>query len=207
MGDHGDRLPERNPANNRVVYNDTSGCDCDKVPIAAGETPPGILLTHGGMLLQQLRERTNRNGMIVRSSASLVELTGVPTSPSPSSQYTPSPLSTPQLSLSSRLSPTSRSTPSPASSYCGMYERALDETLDRVSDGRPVSPDPTVLETCTVHPAYHRVAARPHRNGSPCYPKDKPVNVATVNGARLRGKKTRPSSGGADYFWRSVIEP
>ena len=60
-----------------------------------------------------------------------------------------------RLSFSSRLSLISGSTVSPAPSYNDVYEQALDETLDLVSDNLPVSLDPDTVESYTVHPAYH----------------------------------------------------
>ena len=91
---------------------------------------------------------------------------------------------------------------------CGIYEREVDDTLDRVSGGKPVSPDPDVTDTCVVvHPAYHRHGARSGENGGACGSQNKMVDVAGLNGARFRVTKNRASSGRTGYFWRSIIEP
>ena len=225
-----DSLTQTSPRRSRVVLSDASSVGVN-IPVATSNKPPALLLPRGCMVIDQLEKATQRNGTIVRRGErlveSLVELTGAPTprenraqtrsfasnvSPSSlsdarSSRYTPSPLSLSQLSLTSPLPLTPRSSPSPAPSYCGIYEREVDETLDRVSGGMPVSPDPDVTDTCVVHPAYHRHGARCGENGGASGPKNKTGDVARLNGARFRVTKNRASGGRTGYFWRSIIEP
>ena len=112
-----------------------------------------------------------------------------------------------RLSFSSQVSFISGSTASPAPSYNDVYEQALDETLDLLSNNQPVSPDPDTVESYTVHPAYHGITTRPGKSESSCYRKGKSMCVVALNGARLPATKCRPSSSGDDYFWRSIIEP
>ena len=112
-----------------------------------------------------------------------------------------------RLSFSSQLSRISGSTMSTAPSYNDVYEQALGETLDLVSDDKPVSPDSDTVVAYTVHPAHHGITTRPGQSERSCYRKGKSMCVATLNGARLPATKCRPSSSGDEYFWRSIIEP
>ena len=224
--DHRHSLPQTSPGCRRVVHGDASSVGVN-IPVATRNKPPALLLPPGCMVIGQLEKATPRNGTIVRRGEhlveSLAELTGAPrprenraqtrsfasnASPSSlsdahSSRYTLSPQSVSRLSLTSPLSLTPRSSPS----YCGIYEREVDDTLDRVSGGKPVSPDPDVTDTCVVHPAYHRHGARSGENGGACGSQNKMVDVAGLNGARFRVTKNRASSGRTGYFWRSIIEP
>ena len=230
-----DETGSKNAARDRCVLkperrseNVISRRDCDKLSITAGKT-----LTHS-IALQRLHETTQRNGMIACSGANLVALSnvskskniyevhrtyrriiaGVPLAVMPLSRERFShrdsngcPPWSSGLSFSSQLSLISGSTTSPSPSYNDVYEQALDETLDLVSDDRPVSPDPDTVESYTVHPSYHGITTRPGKSESSCYRKGKSMCVVALNGARLPATKCRPSSSGDDYFWRSIIEP
>ena len=227
----------KNAAHNRCVLererrsdNTIWRRDCDKLSMTAGKT-----LTYS-MALQRLHETIHRNDMLVCSGTNLVALPNVPKSKNISQTgdevhrtyrrvvagvpVAVKPLSrehfnhrngfspwSSRLSFSSQLSLISGSTMSPAVSYNDVYEQALDETLDLVSDDQPVSPYPDTVESYTVHPAYHGITTMFGKSEISCYRRGKSMCVATLNGVRLPATKCRPSSTGGDYFWRSIIEP
>ena len=228
--DRGVPKPER-----RFVENVVSRRDCDKLSITAGKTVThsivlqrlrettrqnDMFVCSGATNLVALSNVPKSNNIsqtgdeMHRTYRRIVS--GVPLAVKPLSRERfshgdsngCSPLSS-RLSFSSQLPFISGSTASPAPSYNDVYEQALDETLDLVSDVQSVSPDPDTVESYTVHPAYHGITTKPGKRESSCYRKGKGKSmcVVTINGSRLPATKCRPSSSGDDYFWRSIIEP